>query len=149
MQYLMIVSQFFLMGKKYKVGCIFPMVILSELRKGKYTDDHRENAPHVIFGPRISTNEGCLFSIVTASILLHTEFGPTNWLKPRKWTRHQNNSILKWGASSWWSSSLYYSIRISDQMTIGKRHSTLLVKGYKLLAWNNFSLWLLSKCTNS
>ena len=30
-----------------KVGCVFPMVIWSEFRLGKYSDnDHREDAPH-------------------------------------------------------------------------------------------------------
>ena len=35
----------------YKVGCVFPMVISSEFRKGQYTDDdHREDASHFIGG---------------------------------------------------------------------------------------------------
>ena len=35
----------------YKVGCVVPMVIRSEFRMGLYRDDdHREHAPHFIFG---------------------------------------------------------------------------------------------------
>ena len=31
----------------HKVGCILPIVILSEIRLGQYRDDeYRENAPH-------------------------------------------------------------------------------------------------------
>ena len=31
----------------YKEGCVYPMVIWSEFRLGKYRDDdHREDAPH-------------------------------------------------------------------------------------------------------
>ena len=33
--------------------------------------------------------------------------------------------ILKWGVSSRWSSSLYYPMLNSNQMTIGKKHPTL------------------------
>ena len=33
--------------------------------------------------------------------------------------------VVKWGASSRFSSSLYYPTRNSDQMTIAKMHSTL------------------------
>ena len=36
-------------------------------------------------------------------------------------------TLIKWGASSRWSSSLYYPIQNSDQMTIGKTHHTLSI----------------------
>ena len=36
-----------LSAENSKVGCIFPMIILSEFRMGQYRDDdHREDAPH-------------------------------------------------------------------------------------------------------
>ena len=34
-------------------------------------------------------------------------------------------NLLKWGASSQWSSSLYYPMWISNRMTNGKTHTTL------------------------
>ena len=34
--------------------------------------------------------------------------------------------VIKWGASFRWSSSLYYPMRNSDEMTIRKTHFTLL-----------------------
>ena len=34
--------------------------------------------------------------------------------------------IVKWGASSWWSSSQCYLMRSLDKMTTGNTHSTLL-----------------------
>ena len=33
--------------------------------------------------------------------------------------------VIKWGASTWWSSSLCCSMPKSDEMTIGKAHPTL------------------------
>ena len=39
-------------------------------------------------------------------------------------------SVLKWGASSRWSSSLYFPMRNSDEMTTGKTHPTLQIENF-------------------
>ena len=36
-----------------------------------------------------------------------------------------SRSYIKWGASSWWSSSVYCPICNSDEMTTGKMHPTV------------------------
>ena len=50
-----------------------------------------------------------------------------------KWFCANCTSVVKWGASSWWS-SLYNPMRNSDERTIGKTH-TILEKWF----WN--SVW--------
>ena len=44
------------------------------------------------------------------------------WLKKKK----ERSDLVKWDASSRWSSSLYCPMRKSDQMTIGKTQPTLV-----------------------
>ena len=51
--------------------------------------------------------------------------------------------FLKWGASSWWSSSLYCPMRNSDQITIWKTHPTLDSNTF----WHS-SKWINSNCDN-
>ena len=41
-------------------------------------------------------------------------------------TKYSRYFQVKWGASSWWSSSLYYPMRNSNEKTIGKTHPTLV-----------------------
>ena len=56
-------------------------------------------------------------------------------------------TFVKWGASSWWSSSLYCLMRNSDRMTAGKVHSTLFASNRVKLAhriwsdYKNLSCW--------
>ena len=57
-----------------------------------------------------SENWGLLFNAIHMNVLPLT---------------HKEVTIIKWGASSRWSSSLYCPMRNSDQMAIGKTHPTL------------------------
>ena len=57
------------------------------------------------------------------------------------------NHILKWGASSRWSSSLYCHKRNSDEMTIGKTHPTLVYRfgcRSKISIRTLFQIWICS-----
>ena len=50
-------------------------------------------------------------------------------------------SAVKWGASSRWSSSLYFPMRYSDEMTIEKMHPTLVILLPNIDVTNFLSLW--------
>ena len=97
----------------YKVGCIYPMVILSEFRMGQnWDDDHRVDAPHFIKNylpkifrvakaPNSDCNMCCIF--LNWQKFLHEEFRSLsksqNHFFRKKMSFSDEN--LKWNVLNW------------------------------------------------